>query len=57
MSLVMKPVNADIFPAADIFPYFRLPPWQGWKLTFLGRRQLATDLFFSRQMGKYGDQL
>ena len=29
MSLVMKLVNADIFPAADIFPYFHLPPW--WK--------------------------
>ena len=29
---------------------------QGRKLTFLGRRQLATDLFFSRQMGKCGRQ-
>ena len=30
---------------------------QGRKITFLGRRQLASDLFFSRQMGKCGDQL
>ena len=27
---------------------------QDWKLTFLGRRQLANDLFFSRQMEKCG---